>query len=89
MYESITILLELMYYTWPTKRNRSLWRKFKLLKKQDWYRKLQDQHLKGFHLNEAVREYIEQWDVPNMVKEPAQAETFTIGLKEILKRESF
>lgn len=89
MYETISLLIEIALYTWPSKRNRALWRKFKLLKKQDWYRKLQDQHLKGFHLNDAVREYIERWDVEKMVLEPEQIETFTIGLQDILRKESF
>lgn len=89
MYEFIALLIEVAVYAWPTKKNRALWRKFRLLRKEDWYRKLQNQHLKGFHLNDSARKYIEQWDIEEMVHNPEMVETFRIGLRDILKRESF
>jgi len=89
MYETIALIGEILLYSWPTKSNRALWKKFKLLKKQTWYRKLQNQHLNGFHLNDAVRAYVEQGDVEQLVQHPEMIETFTIGLKDILKRENF
>lgn len=85
--ELIGSLLEGILQSLPSKKNRTINKKFKLLRKESWYKKILEKHGILIQMNHSVRAFVEQADIEKIVKHIEKTKRFQIELETILIKE--
>ncbi|MDW0117486.1 hypothetical protein QTL97_11110 [Sporosarcina thermotolerans] len=86
MAELIGSLLEGIVMSIPTKKNRTVIKKFKILRKESWFKEKYNSAL--IRLNYSVRNLVEQTDIEKVVNNPEETKKFQIELEKIVKKEN-
>ena len=60
----------------PSKKSISINKKNKLLRQEDWYKEIVNKHGNLFLFNSAIRDFIYQNDIRNILKDKEQSKVF-------------
>ncbi len=88
MDELILALLEGISMAIPSKRDRTISKKFKMLRKEIWYKKILERYSIFLQMNRTVRNFVEQTDIENILKGPEETKKFQIEFEKILINEN-
>ena len=72
----------------PSKKNISINKKIKLLKDEDWYKAIINKHGNLFVFNTAFRDFIDQNDIENILKDQEQSQVLQKQLMKLLINEN-
>ena len=86
MAELIGSLLEGIVMSIPTKKNRTVNNKFKMLRKESWFKEKYNRAL--IRMNHSVRKLVEQTDIEKVVNNPEETKKFQITFEKIVKKEN-
>ncbi|NMD72247.1 hypothetical protein HHO41_18415 [Bacillus sp. DNRA2] len=82
--ELIGGLLEGILMSFPSKKNRTINNKFRLLRKESWYK---EKYSALIQMNHSVRGFVEQTEIENILKDPEATKKFQIEFEKVLKKE--
>lgn len=85
MGELILCLLDGIFISFPSKRNRKINKKFKILRKEMWYK---ERHSTVIQLNHSVRNFVENKDIETLLKDPNGNLRLQIEFEKILMKEN-
>ena len=87
MIEIIGSLVEGILLSIPSRGNRKIIKRIKLLQKELWYRKLLDRHGTIIHINKSVRHLIGHSDIESIIHDSKKLKIFQEDLKNVLINE--
>ena len=71
----------------PSKKNSSIHKKIKLLKKEDWFKEFVQRNGNLFFYNHIFRDFIYKEDIENILKEESKIKAFQKQLKQVVMEE--
>lgn len=89
MGEIITGLIEQFLFTFPSKRNREIHKKFRLLRKETWFKELHERYGTLIQMNPTIRKFVEQTNIEKILKDSEKTKRFQIELETLLTNEKF
>ena len=72
----------------PSKKSISINKKNKLLRQEDWYKEIVNKHGNLFLFNSAIRDFIYQNDIGNILKDKEQSKVFQEQLMQLFIKEN-
>ena len=87
MGEIITGLIEQFIFTFPSKRNRTIHKKFRMLRKEIWFRGILGRYGTLIHMNTRVRNFVEQTNIEEILKDSEKTKRFQIEFETVLSKE--
>ncbi len=85
--EIIVGFIEGVLFSLPSNKNRTINKKFKLLRQERWYKKILEKYGALIQLNHAVRYHVEQTDIDKILKDSEETKRFQIEFEAILAKE--
>ncbi|MEH6889360.1 hypothetical protein V7024_06435 [Bacillus sp. JJ864] len=87
MVELLGSLLEGILISLPSKKNRTINKKFKLLRKENWYKKILEKYGALISMNDSVRNFVGQRDIEKILRNMEKTKEFQAELEEVLAKE--
>ncbi|NMD69388.1 hypothetical protein HHO41_03740 [Bacillus sp. DNRA2] len=82
--ELIGGLLEGILMSFPSKKNRAINNKLRMLRKESWYK---EKYSALIQMNHSVRGFVEQTDIENILKDTEDTKKFQNEFEKVLKKE--
>lgn len=89
MREIITGLIEQFIFTLPSKRNRDIQKKFRMLRKEIWFKEMLERYGTLIQMNPRVRNFVEQTNIEKILKDSEKTKRFQIEFETLLTNEKF
>lgn len=71
----------------PSKKNREINNKFKLLRNESWYIEMVNRHGNLFGLNHVIREFIDQKNIKNILEDKEKTVEFKKEFEDLIKKQ--
>ncbi|MDC7729903.1 MULTISPECIES: hypothetical protein [Bacillus cereus group] len=71
----------------PSKKEKLTHKNFKLLKKEAWFKEIEQRYGRLMVFNHSIREFIEKENLETILKDVEKTNKFLYELEEILKQE--
>ncbi|AMR06256.1 MULTISPECIES: hypothetical protein [Bacillus cereus group] len=71
----------------PSKKEKMIRNNFKLLKKETWFKEIEQRYGRLMVFNHSIREFVEKEDLEAILKDVKKTNKFRYELEEILKQE--
>lgn len=74
-----------IFISFPFKRNRTINKKFKILRKEMWYK---ERYSTVIQLNHSVRNFVEKKDIETLLKNPEENLRLQIEFEKVIMKEN-
>lgn len=71
----------------PSKKEKMIRKNFKLLKKETWFKEIEQRYGRLMVFNHSIREFVKKEDLEAILKDVEKTNEFRYELEEILKQE--
>lgn len=80
----LLLVIDLITHYAPSKKGKAVRKRFKLLRKKDWYQELLKKHSRLMEMKSAVRDLVWEWDIELILNREEDMKFFRLELENVL-----